>query len=610
MPRFKKLSLVSFLVYGAVILLLFFLAFFSRGFSLRVGDVRISGRYAPLPLVGERKLSDLSVSYQGLTLSFSRRLPVSVDSAFSYGLDTLESFSNQVDILYEGGTRVIITGGNNGSYTLSLKAVDAANPRLFELAIPFAVKGGSEPAGDSPVLTWQQGGKTCLLTMSDGCRIDSHANRLLLSGGSGTPLTVILSAVEASLDSPYAAWLSREASAVTTENLRTAISDFEDWAYAGWTRRRLSPDGTLWRMPDGSFSFDDELASCLLSESIPRGTYAQSRALIQRAQGRRRGQSLLTDFMRSASPFIGNIAGSTREVEASAPAEIQRLQGILQSRDISLLHTPYPLIPFSLDHGSFSLVQDILSFLQNCEPSKLDGPSTAAILETLLDYNEYVMGADSVGIKCREITATVILPSIKKTSEGFFLAQRGGSSVDVGAGMRVAALLRRAGSELTLGTLDDIGRCLLASSLGLEKNGDFLPATLKLSQDRVASREGSIPPEQVYRFIASDRRLPKETPLYKAIGPNAWIWSAADVEEVAATPESLGIILSFPVKIPHYILVKGVKRISRIALHGQQWRSDPGYDMYSDGWAYDAESASLFIKLTGREERERIEITY
>jgi len=47
-----------------------------------------------------------------------------------------------------------------------------------------------------------------------------------------------------------------------------------------------------------------------------------------------------------------------------------------------------------------------------------------------------------------------------------------------------------------------------------------------------------------------------------------------------------------------------------IRMHGIPWHADPAYAKYSDGWAYDSGTRTLYVKLTGRQPREELDIQY
>jgi len=58
--------------------------------------------------------------------------------------------------------------------------------------------------------------------------------------------------------------------------------------------------------------------------------------------------------------------------------------------------------------------------------------------------------------------------------------------------------------------------------------------------------------------------------------------------------------LSFPVGGSHYFLLQGLPPMQSVMLHEILWKSDPEYSRYSDGWAYDPGTQTLFGKLSQR----------
>ena len=45
-------------------------------------------------------------------------------------------------------------------------------------------------------------------------------------------------------------------------------------------------------------------------------------------------------------------------------------------------------------------------------------------------------------------------------------------------------------------------------------------------------------------------------------------------------------------------------------MHGIPWHSDPSYAKYSDGWDYDPQTQTLFMKLTGKQDKEEVDFTF
>ncbi len=613
----RRFSIISFLIYGAVVVLLIYLALFSRGFSETLADIRLSGRYAPFPPFVSKKIQDLTISYKGLDLKFSQARPLTLfkpDGGIqSFALDSFRSHSDGAEILFEGGTTLHLSpaDGADSSHLLTV-ALARGLSGTASLVIPFHVKGALKNTAGVPVLSWGGGENGCMLSLSGGSKIDFDSGVIVLETLRGEKQASIrFGAGGSSLLDPYASWLSREATFASPEAFQSEFLAFARAAYMGWSRTRLSPDGALWRDSSGAYVFREETGQALLAESIFQGTYQRQRALSQEALAGQLRQFPDKPFSLSSSPFTGNLKEYARRLSTRESMEVETLRARLAVSDASFLGKTRGIVPFILDHGPFSLVEDTFSFLQDLdrtEPGGIEADVGAA--EALLDYAAFVGNSEAALAQCRRMIERRILPAIKETDKGILLESRSPGRIDVASTIRAAGLLMRAGAALDLPVLGSIGRSLAVSALGLRDDSGFLPAAVGLSLDRVVSRDGALAPEDVYADIAQGRYLPKETPLFKSLGPGCWIWTAAKVDGVEAAQATLRLSLSFPVGLPHYLLIQGVKPFSKIALHETPWRPDPDYSQYGDGYWYDAQSRTLFMKLTGRKEKEEIAIDY
>ncbi len=608
----RRLRFISFLVYGAAVLLLFYLALFSRGFSQNVGEVRIHGRYAPFPLLGERRVRDLEISYHGLNLSFSRSRPLVIRTAdgrdAARSIDSIRFYSDEADILFEGGVALHLTAdpGGTSSYTIAISSPSAEEASLL---IAFSLRERAGKGDGAPVLSWSGSGNSYILSVSERSKIDSPAGSLVIASGKQGKAAIRLGADVSPLAGPYASWLSQQAALATPEALQKSFSAFADASFSGWTRTRISTDGASWRGADGAFGVSEDLGQALIAESSARGTYLKYRALYQQAIGQRLVQSPQLPFTLSSSPYIGNLAEFSRRLEARQAAEVERLRRLLAAPDASLGDAG-AIVSTLLDHGPFSLVQDALALFEQRDMKRADLSLLLVMLESFLDYASFADETGNSLTECRSIIEKGILPAIRNTDQGMFLVGGKDGTVDVAMSLHAASLLLRCGDELKMPVISSLGRSLMIGSLGLVRDEGFLPATLTLSADAVVSQDGLLAPESIYRYVEIDGYIPRERPLYRYLGPGTWIWSAAKVQSIESTTETLRILFSFPAGLPHYAIIQGVKPFRELQMHGTAWRTDPEYAQYSDGWMYSALSKTLYLKLTEKQEKEEILITY
>jgi hypothetical protein len=168
----------------------------------------------------------------------------------------------------------------------------------------------------------------------------------------------------------------------------------------------------------------------------------------------------------------------------------------------------------------------------------------------------------------------------------------------------------RAGGIMQSTLASAVGRGLVASALSLADDAGMLPRTLTLaSSAHDAGRAGALPPESVYALLPLDRYLPREIPAPQ-LGQGVWIWTAARVQSARRTDAQITLVLGYPKGVAHHLVLQGVRPFAQVRLHGIAWRTDPTYFKYSDGWAYDASTRTLYVKLTGKSEREELDIFY
>ena len=490
------------------------------------------------------------------------------------------------------------------------------------IAIPFTLAGATDEPVTDTGLSWKRSGHTYLLSLPAGARADTGARLLTLPLGSGAG-TVTMRAAGAAIAAapaagrPVVAGPCRGASGPAS---RRAI-DAHRGCPAGGTHevprrgvRRVEPEPFLsatgqWKMADGSLGFSGDIGIGLLAESIARGTWQRSISLWTDAvaqQARRVGDAPVA---LATSTYLGTVRDFARDIDARTASELENVRGLLQKKDASLLVAP-DFMQVVLASGDSDLSQKALAFLAELNPAALDMPSSLGLLSGLVDYGEITGANESITRFLREILDKRILLSVSTADSGVYLVTDKAGHCDILSSVRAGSLLLRAGSLLRYSLASAVGRGLVASGVGLADVSGFLPATLSLSGGRIGAREGSLAPESLYTLLPLARLVPKKIPVAAALGPGAWIWTSARLVSAEGSTSDASITLAYPVGIPHHFVIRGVKAFTQIRLHAIPWHTDPTYAKYSDGWAYDAATRTLFVKLTGRTDQESISIHY
>jgi hypothetical protein len=606
----RKLSVVSFVIYAAVVILLLSLALFARGFSVSVGDIRLSGRYVPFPLFGSQKVRDLTLSYRGLELRLSRSLPLSVRSGNgekTLSLDSVQSSADEADIIFEGGARLQLTpqGGGHAAYNLVPLSPSASR---FSLLIPFSVQGHLQQMSGATAYWWSQSGQKYHLTLPSGSRVDRASGTVFLAVQSGSGAeSVQLAASETSAEGAPSGWRQSVATP-SVADLQKAVARFLDAAYAGWGQKRLSPDRRTWLSPDGQYRFVEDIGPAFISESIPRGMYAQSRALFSDALAERLRADPESPISFSASAYTGNTREYLRRLQARVPQELDRVRKLLAAKDASLFAPG--IVAFLLDHAPGSLLDDVHGLLLAKDPAGVETASTLGMLEAYLDYDSLVASTASDRRKCSQLIERALAPLLRNTDAGVFLGGGSGHAVSLRESLRCGTLFLRAGAAFEQPGISALGRGLVVSALAQLQETGFLPSEIELSPQGVSRRIGGLGPEELYALLAPGKLFPREIPLARFLGPGGWIYTAADFAPESSSPSGFTVALSFPVGQPHYLVIQGVKPFSQLRLHGIPWRPDPSYYQYTDGYSYDPASRTLSMKITPREAQEEVTVTY
>jgi hypothetical protein len=600
--------LLGLLVYAGAALLLVCLAVFAGSFSQTFGAARVSGRFSPFPLFNRSRLEALTLSWNGITLSFSR--------GSNPGLLMMETGAGTADIVFGDKERLRLSAPDAHGSALTLSRVPDGAQAGDALRIPFRISGILQAGAGANAISWKRGAGSFQLALPSEASVDYSTRVIRLApsvNGSSADIRFVSLSPEAAHEAepaasrPQAPRLPGEQSLPTMDQLAASISRWSDAAYAGWSSGRYAPGSRTWKMPDGRQGFAEEIGTGLLAEALARGSFA---AALQTWTGALNNQLAGDAAARLRFPNCV-YTGRVRDFAARSgnPAELARLKSLADQGDPSLAATPGVLVA-ALDRGGPSLARSVLSSLRSLDQAKLPASQLLTVLESLEDYARYLGDDAGVLSDARALVTGHLLPSLVASSEGsIFLAQQDGN-VDVRQSLRCGVLLLRAGSLLPSPQFSAFGRGLIASSLSLAADSGFLPAGISVVSGRVTPQDGMIAPETVYAMLPVERYVPHEVPLFQRMGAACWVWTAANLVSAAEVNGEVRLIFAFPGGVAQYLVFQGIRPFQQIRLHGIPWHSDPSYAKYSDGWDYNPDTKTLFMKITGKQDKEELDFTF
>jgi hypothetical protein len=403
---------------------------------------------------------------------------------------------------------------------------------------------------------------------------------------------------EAQRDEPYVYWFSRRAPLADEARYRQALGRFLDGAYGYWNRRIVGTPGDP--------AIAEALGACLLSEAALRGEYRQLLPAVAAAVRSRAG----TGAVLPAAAYVGFLQDFQAAGARQAAALVAQVTEAVRRSDAAVLDNP-GLLRLVVNHGPFSLAEEVLRLADTVDR----GDAPLARLVSLLEV--YTEAAGLLGQpfrqKLAELVDAALLPAVLQAREGLFLAQAAADRegrVELADSARAGRLLLRAAELTSRPSLALVGRSLLLAALSLADSEGFVPTRGSIVAGSFRTGEGQLPPEALYGYLAEKRYLPEEYSLYAQLSPGAWLFTAAQPVRVKAGAGQYRFTLGFPVGGAHYFLLQGIPPMQSVMLHEILWKSDPEYSRYSDGWAYDPESQTLFGKLTQRLPEEELVLNY
>ena len=596
-------------VYAAVAIIAVLVVLAARGFSRDVGDAHLAGRFLFLPLARSRTPAQLALTWNGLTLHFSRGGNPSLQGFQSEGAAT--------DIVFDDGSRLRLLPGSDAGGSLSLTPVGAASGAgAATVVVRFTLQGVlQEPPPAGAALAWKHAGRSFLLSLPAGGESDPEAGMLTLPLAGSAPAVLqaqgvapVTGTAPSATTSLSAARVPREEDMPAADRMQAAVSSFLDAAWRGWSSTRYSASDGTWRLADGTRGFSEDLGVGLLSQSVARGTWQTALAQWSDALARRQKRGTPASLTYVTSAYVGGVRDFAAALQQTSRAGAAQVQDLLQRSDASVLRLS-GLVPLLVDHGSADLLQRAGRFLATRSSAGLDEDSALGLGADLLDYRTLVSADESMLRLLTDVVQKRILPAVRATDSGVFLDSGDGTS-DLRTDVLAGALLLRAGPAIGSSLASAVGRGLLVSSLALSDEEGFLPAVLTIRGGRLRDREGTVSPESIYPLLPSVPFVPREIPLASQMGDGSWVWTSARLVSAAGASPGMTLLFSYPRGIPYHMVIHGVRPFSLLKLHGIPWHSDPAYFKYSDGWEYDRSSQTLFMKVTGRVDPEEIDITY
>ncbi len=581
-------------------------------FGGKVGSLSVSGVYAKT-LRGRQRMRHIEVRFHDLQMDFSqsssaiagfgslrdKKLPLESFNQFPDGFEIAFSDDTALRFVVEGalGDRVVINPiipqQLEGMRTLSL-------PFTFVEGAGVAVKG-------IPLLSHKGPAGIVYVSLPSGSQIDTEKGKFVLQMESDGPKNSIVFERLLEEQEPYLYWFSRNFTLVDQEEFIEKIESYLKRSHQYW-------NGVFISNPSSQELIGD-LGISLISEAVKRGEYRRTLAVISRNLRQLLRDNADNPSLYNTAAYLGNLPSFLSARQQSAMDEIDRITDLIKRAEFSVFRTPN-LLRFILNHAPFSLAEEVLRLADSVQLETTEVDTLIYLVRVYLEAVEYLDIGEATFTRVSDIIDRFLLPEIKKTRKRLFF--RGSSSTQASEAnlynlyesILIGNAFMRAGEALTKDSYISLGRTLIYSVLDLADAEGFVPTRVRIQDEEAEPIGDLLSPESIYRLVPSVHYTPAEYPLYSYLYPGSWIWTASRLTDVKIDDQQYRFFFSFPTGETHYLLIQGIRPMASMIMHGIPWKSDPEYFLYTDGWAYDESTQTLFVKLTHRKISEELVLNY
>jgi hypothetical protein len=591
-----------FLIYLSVFVLLVTVQFTRRGgFSRRVGDLLISGRYR------DSRGEDADRGYPlsgGIDLSFGGvEFHLGDDDPGPEGFGFLDAAGEKrretAELMFVSGAEVVFRFSGGSELTFSSQAFEgeaelrmsgAFAEGLEGVEIPYRLLRGSrvrEIEEGEPVIRFDNRDYRFFRILPD---LERRVLTLRSDGGTGFYRAVPENPVF--VPEEYVIPPARDPA-----RYAEVLSLWREQAYILWDRNAGG---------------DEDLVNAYMTESLSRenspGTLASLAAAF----------SNLTGLTYRSAVFLGRLDPARRGLAAAEQETLDRLVLLLHNNSPDFLKEPHVFAYLAL-RGYGDLFERGAELLRGLDPSLVSPELVPGIGEAFKDWRVLRPREENPLGPLLDQGLFFIAGGIRRAGEDrvyFFQNDR----VDMVFNLRLGGALAALGGDPEWEPWAALGRSLILSVLSLTGADGSAPRVLVPAGDdgevREVPGEGRIGSAGVYAILAG----PGDTGVFPAAYyPRAqsagtggvWAWTAASSVLAIREGEILDIAVSFPVGETHYMLIRGLKPFRKLQLYDMDYRTDPQFERYdSSGWFYSEADQTLLVKMKHRAPVEHIRIFY
>jgi hypothetical protein len=381
------------------------------------------------------------------------------------------------------------------------------------------------------------------------------------------------------------------------ETFNEAFDRWRDQSFSYWSGNMLPGDE------------DTVIAYC--GESLERGNYEEALASIS--------STVLPAGQRTyeSSVYLGSMPAAQRSFTAAEREKLNRISRLISQNSPDLLKESHAF-EFLLIRNYTNYINGGINFIRSIDPETLTLDMVPGIFEGYMDLKQWGFRDDNPFERLIEQSRSLVIEDIQKDVGHdrvfVFLNDRAESAFN----LRLGKALCIWAADADNAGWTALGRSLVLSVLSLADDECAVPSALvrsktgELGEDQSeGSPDGArFSAAKIYRILNPGEYYPRAAKI--GSDNSIWAWTAASSAAGVQDNETLDILVTFPVNETHYMIIQGIRPVSRIQIHNRDWPPDSQFERYdSSGWAYYSESRILVLKIKHRDTADqRVRISY
>ena len=316
-----------------------------------------------------------------------------------------------------------------------------------------------------------------------------------------------------------------------------------------------------------------------------------------------------------SNPFYDNVQETHGGLAADDTKKRELYAALIADNSLEIFEQD-GLIPFLTDRGSRRSIEGLFRLIGKLDTAQLDARQAVGVLAVWLDCTHYYPEQKALFEDLLPLCEKKITESLLLINEGLYLSNNG-TYIDSAASLISAHILMRYGA-VQASVWQSVARMLITSLLRYSGESAALPVGFTVTGSKstqlviTADDSGILDTGTLYPLLKPDNRwYPHAQSLALQAEAGIWAWTCAqNIEVLENTSKTLVLRIRFPEGQSHYLTLHGIRSFYRIEMYGIPFRSDARFEMYnSSGYAYNAGSKILYLKMRHKSEYETIRLS-